>query len=236
VKNIFQRLRQWQRQRTLLIKEEAVYDTVFFEKGEFEGYKSHLPRIDYLKLLHPRKAECREELDKVRKIVAETDEPAKQIAMLLDVRNWRPHIIGCVAALYVKDQAVVVEALWRAFDRASWASTQLAATLSLVDTDFVPHALQRLRCGVPVHDPFNVMNETDTVERIEDAEGFMALWGILKEVHREDSLESSALLALRQRMESLTRKPSAIIAVSWREEVEAVLQDQQTEIPNLKPV
>jgi hypothetical protein len=211
----------------MLPGEDRVYETVFFAKREFEGRKCHVARIDYLEVLNARQISSQGELEKLKVILSETDEPGRQVAILLDVRNWRPHLIGCLAAMLVQDRALIVEALWRAFDRASWVCPQLAATLSLLDDNFVQRALDRLRCGALIKEPSEIMVEIHKNEHIENPKGFMSLWGLLADVFHDKSLESSELLGIKGKLESQDRDQSAVIALSWRAEVQAMLSAQQ---------
>jgi hypothetical protein len=68
---------------------------------------------------------------------------------LLNDPNWRPHLVAVVAAHHVRYPSAVSQC-WRAFDRGSWVSPQIAAVLSLIDEEFPQHATERLVADCPL--------------------------------------------------------------------------------------
>jgi len=70
------------------------------------------------------------------------------VLFMLHEPDWRPQLVGAVAAFLGVRSAAIISQLWLAFDTGSWVSPQLAAVLSRVDPKFADHAVSRLaeRC------------------------------------------------------------------------------------------
>ena len=63
----------------------------------------------------------------------------KGIKNLLSSKNWRTHIVGCVAIIKLKseNQKLYIERLWGlVLNNESWVFPQILATLSIIDPDF----------------------------------------------------------------------------------------------------
>ncbi len=118
---------------------------------------------------------------------------------------------------------MMIDKLWGTFDRASWVCPQVAATLSIIDEDFIEHALKRLLNGVLILEPSKAMVDFYKSEEIENPKGFMSLWGLLEKIYRCGELEIEELLDLKERLEQKDSDNSSAIALSWRKEVVAIL-------------
>src|SRR5215472_11707362 len=77
-----------------------------------------------------------------------SDDVRRYVELMLQGRNWRPHVVGAVAALLSPNRPEYVSLLWQTFDYGSWVAPQLAVTLYLSDPDFRVQARQRIasRC------------------------------------------------------------------------------------------
>ncbi|MEJ2417627.1 MAG: hypothetical protein P8Y45_12000 [Exilibacterium sp.] len=207
----------------MLSEEEKVFETIFYEKGEFEGRECNVARINYLEVLNVRQASSQSELEKLKGVLLESEKPEKEIEILMGVRNWRPHLIDCLAALLVDDKPLMVKTLWETFDRSSWVNPQIAATLSILDKSFIHNALERLRNGVLVKNPSKYMIDAYKTDKIENPKGFMSLWGLLETVFNCDELSSPNMLSNKEIIGKKDRDNSAIIALSWRNEIKGML-------------
>jgi hypothetical protein len=74
----------------------------------------------------------------------------RYIEVMLQGRNWRPHLVASVAALLSQDRTTYATALWRTFDRGSWVAPQLAVALYFTDPEFSREAKDRIAGRCPV--------------------------------------------------------------------------------------
>ncbi len=203
--------------------EDAVFETIFFEKRELEGKECNVALINYLEALNIQKESSKEEFDKINKLLLECENPIPDVLILLQVRNWRPHLIGCLAAFLLPKNPLIITELWSAFDRSSWVSPQIAATLSIVDENFINNALVRLSVGALIKEPSSIAIQFHQSEHIENPKGFMSLWGLLQGVYNCPELESENLLKFRVRLAPLDRDHSSDRALAWRSEAILIL-------------
>ena len=68
--------------------------------------------------------------------------------LLRDV-NWRPHLVGAIAAFYNPTEDTIAR-MWAALDAGSWVTPQLGAILSKCDTEFIENATTRLANCCPL--------------------------------------------------------------------------------------
>jgi hypothetical protein len=87
----------------------------------------------------------------------------REIALLLNDLDWRPHLVGGIALCFVPFRDERFAHLWRAFDSGSWVSPQLAAIASVCDPGFVELARVRLQALCPIID--SRCNELSAPER-----------------------------------------------------------------------
>jgi len=102
--------------------------------------------------LHATDEELLIVLDRIRTAL-DSPEAGQWRAALLHDPNWRPHLVGALAALLSSNPAPYVSPLWRAIDAGSWVTPQLVATARLVDPDFIAQAMSRVEAGCPVLEP-----------------------------------------------------------------------------------
>jgi hypothetical protein len=107
-------------------------------------------RNPYMSLLWLKGDSAEQIIHVIRAATTKTDAEECTLTLLRDV-NWRPQLVGAIAARFLATRPVV-EQTWRAVDAGSWVSPQLAAVLSLVDPTFVTRATDRLasRCELKV--------------------------------------------------------------------------------------
>jgi hypothetical protein len=82
------------------------------------------------------------------------DNLRQELIPLLEYPNWRPQLVA-IGAMLVANSRDSLPELWAAIDRPSWVAPQLAATASILDTDFEPKAKLRLErgCRLEIDDP-----------------------------------------------------------------------------------
>lgn len=86
----------------------------------------------------------------VRDIVRSSQTAESEVDAMLFSPDWQAHLVASVAIGLGAASGKTLAALWRAFDRGSFVSPQLAALASLVDDDFDAKARQRLTKGCPI--------------------------------------------------------------------------------------
>jgi hypothetical protein len=123
------------------IENEAL-QTIFFTDGEFEGRPCRVRKINYLATLSLRGPEVAKEVEKLR--VELTLHPLglleSDIGRLYAARNWRVHLMACVAVAAGFATESTIRALWGCLSLGSWVSPQLASTAAFIDTDFAEKA------------------------------------------------------------------------------------------------
>jgi hypothetical protein len=102
----------------------------------FEPGDRDVPR--YLELLHLRTAgdTCR-----CLRVLVRNEGAAESVSALLTVRNWRPHLVACAAAIAFETPLprATLDEFWLT-GTSSWVAPQIAAALSLVDPEFEARA------------------------------------------------------------------------------------------------
>jgi len=129
----------------------------------------------------------------------------------------------CGPIRMTKDQQKISKVLWDSFDHASWVNPQIAATISMIDADFVEKALERLHNGVLIKNPDEYLTDMFKTDRIENPKGFMSLWGLLEEKFNCEDLLTPDLLLLKERVGEKDKDFSADIALGWRKEIECII-------------
>lgn len=86
----------------------------------------------------------------------------KDVFHLLSEQNWRPTLVGAVAALFLPVDERLHAALWSQIDRGSWVIPQLAAVLARVDPDFESQCRRRLEAHCPTRWPETTSAEQDS--------------------------------------------------------------------------
>lgn len=102
----------------------------------------------YLSLLHLHDARSLVVVRAIRDATTEPDSTACVLTLLRDV-NWRPHIVGSIAAYYASNLDAINQ-MWAALDAGSWAAPQIAAILSKCDPTFIDRATSRLNEHCPL--------------------------------------------------------------------------------------
>jgi hypothetical protein len=117
--------------------------TLFFMDGEFEGKPCRVSSANYLAFLSMRGDEINSEVEKLRRVLGQhtAEELERDIARLLNARNWRFHNIACVALAVGRSSERSIAALWECLSSGSWTSPQLAATAAYIDPLFQAKAL-----------------------------------------------------------------------------------------------
>ncbi|WP_395752483.1 hypothetical protein [Prosthecobacter sp.] len=103
----------------------------------------------YLALLHLGGGA--EEVKRVKECVQSAVDAQRDVVALLQDLNWRPTLVACVAALFMKGDETVVATLWNRLDSGSWVVPQIAVTLARVDPKFMTNARARLLAHCPVN-------------------------------------------------------------------------------------
>jgi hypothetical protein len=122
--------------------ESHALQTIFFEDGESEGRACRIPKLNYLLLLSLRDPDIPGKIEKFRLELAQypLEDLERDIGRLYAARNWRLHLIACVAVASGFATENTMDALWKCLSQGSWASPQLAATAAFVDLEFVSKA------------------------------------------------------------------------------------------------
>ena len=104
----------------------------------------------YLQFLGMGSPDVHSALTSLSDILQSTDDAHRYIELMLRGRDWRPHLVACVAALLSRDRAEYASLIWRTFDYGSWVAPQLAVVLYLSDPEFRHGAKQRIASRCPV--------------------------------------------------------------------------------------
>jgi hypothetical protein len=91
-----------------------------------------------------------EALRNIRSAIRASPRLQDEVSALFENPNWRPQLVGGVALLLGAATPTTLDALWRAVDAGSWASPQLVAVASTIDTQFVSHARDRIVARCPI--------------------------------------------------------------------------------------
>jgi hypothetical protein len=113
--------------------------TPIFEKGTIS-----------LSFLHLYSDDLSDAFAFIRNACENSKNVSNEIMSLLAENDWRPHLVAAAAILIQKKlPSKVYENLWRAFDKGSWVSPQLAVVAWLRDSNFEVSAKQRIHNGCP---------------------------------------------------------------------------------------
>ncbi|AZZ91969.1 hypothetical protein EUZ85_15005 [Hahella sp. KA22] len=207
-------------------EDEKLCQTIFFNKHEVDGRETVVSRINYLLMLNTPCMDAAEaEIRIMKQVLADAENPEEDIKVLFSVRNWRPHIVGCLAMCYLPRNDTLVESLWELLAGQSWAAPQIAATVSMVDRNFAGNAAQRLSNTGLVNTGLELnTGRRKLVGSLSLAKSFLALWSLLEEVDAEaDVLHQTRLIALKQDLERLERSPASDIAINWRSQLQTLM-------------
>jgi len=109
----------------------------------------------YLVLLHPYRESLRNDalvqtIGLLDQILGACSDPVSEVTALLGETNWRPNLVGAAAALRGElKEPPILNALWRAIERPSWASPQLAVASRHLDETFLDRAPHHIRSSDP---------------------------------------------------------------------------------------
>jgi hypothetical protein len=104
----------------------------------------------YLALLRLQSNDSADVVKNVQQCAQQATHPQRDIHTLLIDFNWRPTLVACVAALWVKPDPAIIAALWSRLDAGSWVVPQIAVVLAQIDPDFMDHARARLETQCPI--------------------------------------------------------------------------------------
>lgn len=110
------------------------------EFGPFERFLSSGP-ASYLSLLHlasPLGAQA------IARAIDTGSCSETHVLAMLSEPDWRPVLVGAVAAYFGFRSEQIISALWQALDSGVWVTPQVAVVLSEIDEHFVDHALSRV--------------------------------------------------------------------------------------------
>jgi hypothetical protein len=119
--------------------------------GPFEVmFSGDRPSGAYLSFLGMGTPHARRALTTLSEVLRSTDDAHRYIELMLQGRNWRPHLVASVAILMSPDRAGYTSALWRTFDYGSWVAPQLAVVLYFSDPEFGREAKHRIASRCPL--------------------------------------------------------------------------------------
>jgi hypothetical protein len=107
----------------------------------------------YLAFLHLYGDDLGEAFNFIKNACENSANPVGEIRSLLSGPGWREHLLAAGTLLARKDLApAAIGDLWRAFDRGSWVSPQLAVTAWFRDPQFTTNANMRIlrRCELQI--------------------------------------------------------------------------------------
>lgn len=111
--------------------------------GPFAAFWRDRPRA-YLSFLGMSTPDVQPALTTLSDVLRTNADGRRYIEVMLQGRNWRPHLVASVAALLSPDRTTYSTALWRTFDRGSWVAPQLAVALYFTDPEFSREAKDRV--------------------------------------------------------------------------------------------
>ena len=123
--------------------------------GPFAAFWRDRPKA-YLSFLGMGTPDVQPALTSLSHVLRSTADGHRYIEVMLQGRNWRPHLVASVAALLSDDRAAYAPALWRTFDCGSWVAPQLAVALYLSDPEFSREAKHRIAGRCPVTEAANL--------------------------------------------------------------------------------
>lgn len=120
-----------------------ILDTVFFVDQLYEGHIRRLPVVHYLHFLHLAREEAARAAMDLRTVLAR--EPVERVERDIECafaqRNWRPHLMACIAIADGFRGREPMLALWQCMRGGSWVLPQLVATAAYADNTFIDKAL-----------------------------------------------------------------------------------------------
>jgi hypothetical protein len=137
------------RPENLPVREQSIGSSGF---GPFAVlFSQDRPSSAYLSFLGMGSPDVQSGLTSLSEVLRSTDDAHRYIELMLQGRNWRPHLVASVAVLLSPDRAGYAPVLWRTFDYGSWVAPQLAVVLYSSDPEFGREAKNRIvgRCPVP---------------------------------------------------------------------------------------
>ena len=149
------------------------------------------------------------------------------LRMLRDI-NWRPHMVAAVSTFYRPYASTIVQ-MWAALDAGSWVTPQLAAVLSIRDSEFTKHAIERLsqRCPLSGDPEYHVESAVarHSAQGPAGSEGRSAKSAAsLYAIVQADSPDTPAAVRLASNLDLRKLVGSdadrgGLIATSWRDEL-----------------
>ncbi|MEM7346092.1 MAG: hypothetical protein AAF485_17775 [Chloroflexota bacterium] len=97
----------------------------------------------------------------IRRAIEESSNLEKEIQILLEDINWRPHLVAGVALLIIKSTDLS-HLIWKTFDKGSWVNPQLAVVTYFHDPGFSKQAKERLDKRCPI-----VFELSESMNRLE---------------------------------------------------------------------
>jgi len=119
---------------------------VVFEEGDLP-VPGHLPLLRMCD-----DDECLVVFGRIKRAL-DTRKANHAIRVMLEDRNWRPHLVAAVALTIRDTQDQGVDLLWAAMDSGSWVSPQLAVVARALDSNFAVNARSRILTGCPITTP-----------------------------------------------------------------------------------
>jgi hypothetical protein len=128
---------------------------------------------------------------------------------------WRDHLVAATAAAlgHLEEKS---SKLWECFDRGTWVSPQVAAALSAVDPNFVPHAA--VRAGVAVRKGAALLatgEEEQRLEYIDLCKDVSSLYAFLRSVPSKGNFLGEEIEAGCALMAADDYDNGGEIATSW---------------------
>jgi len=207
----------------MIENEDVIYETEFFTVEVLKGEHRNVCKVDYLEMLNH--VIDGNSIKQLKELLPTIKNPVEDISVLLSVKNWRPHLLACGASVLVDKNQEIVDALWDRFDRTSWVSPQIAATLSIVDREFCQNSIERLKTGVLIKEPDEFQIKINETTVIKNPKGFMSLLELLKELYPDsDIFETEEINVMAIEMENKDRDQSGVVAQRWRKDLLTVIQ------------
>jgi hypothetical protein len=133
----------------------------------------------YLSFLGMRDAKVQSTLATVSEALRSTDDAHPYIGVMLQGRNWRPHLVASVAVLLSPDRVSYASALWRTFDYGSWVAPQLAVVLYLSDPEFGREARRRIVRRCPVTESWDLDSVLEGIVRSKNIASLLRVVSLL---------------------------------------------------------
>ena len=185
------------------------------ERIDFGPFAVLFSRGTYLRFLGMGSPDVQSALTRLSDVLQSIDDAHKYIDLMLRGRNWRPHLVACVAALLLRERAEYASMIWRTFDYGSWVAPQLAVVLYLSDPEFRHEAKRRIVNRCPVTAAPDLYQDFDRTIRVKNLASLLRVMSFIpSETHWVASeLERADIRALV----NADSDCSGEIAVSWLE-------------------